>query len=67
MQIDLKYNLQKSIHDWITINLKHRFYMGESLALDDNQFNIKLKIGFEEPKEASFFLIACPHLKYSLA
>ena len=67
MQIDLKYNLQKSIHDWITINLKHRFYMGESLVLDDNQFNVKLKIGFEEPKEASFFLIACPHLKYSLA
>ena len=67
IHIDMKYNLQKSIYDWIIINLKHRFYIGESLSLENNQFVVKLKIGFEEPKEASFFLIACPHLKYSLA
>lgn len=63
--LDLKHNVQRSIHDWIILNLKNRFYIGETLALDDNQFVVKLKIGFEEPKEASFFLIACPHLKYS--
>lgn len=59
------HNIQKSIQEWILINLKHRFYIGETLIIDNNQFVIKLKIGFEEPKEASFFLIACPHLKYS--
>lgn len=63
--VDLKYNLVKSMHDWIVTNLRHRFYMRESLTLEDGQYQIKLKIGFEEPKEASFFLIACPHLKYS--
>lgn len=63
--MDLRHNIQKSIQEWILINLKHRFYIGETLIIDNNQFVIKLKIGFEEPKEASFFLIACPHLKYS--
>ena len=65
LNLDLKYNLQKSIRDWIVLNLKNRFYIGETLVLEDNQFALKLKVGFEEPKEASFFLIACPHLKYS--
>ena len=65
LNLDLKYNLQKSIRDWIVLNLKNRFYIGETLVLEDNQFSLKLKVGFEEPKEASFFLIACPHLKYS--
>jgi hypothetical protein len=63
--IDVKFNIHRTLYDWISANLKHRFYMGESLVLDNNQFTVKLKIGFEEPKEASFFLIACPHLKYS--
>lgn len=53
------------MHDWIVTNLRHRFYLRESLVLEDNQYQIKLRIGFEEPKEASFFFIACPHLKYS--
>jgi hypothetical protein len=65
LYLDLKYNTQKHIHEWINLNLKNRFYIGESLVLESNQFISKLKIGFEEPKEASFFLIACPHLKYS--
>jgi hypothetical protein len=63
--MDLKYNTQKNIHEWINLNLKNRFYICESLVLENNQFVTKLRIGFEEPKEASFFLIACPHLKYS--
>jgi hypothetical protein len=63
--LDIKYNLIQSIKDWILENLKHRFYIGETLVLDNGQFVVKLKIGFEEPKESSFFLLACSHLKYS--
>ena len=62
--IDLKLNLVDAIRDWIYTHQKSRFYIGETLGLDNNSFNIKLKIGFEEPKELSFFLLACPHLKY---
>jgi hypothetical protein len=63
--LDLKYNLIDSIKEWIYDNLKHRFYIGETLVLEDNQYKIKIKIGFEEPKELSFFLLACSHLKYA--
>ena len=63
--LDLKYNIIKPIHDWIRENLKHRFYINETLVLDSsNQYRVHIKIGFEESKEASFFLLACSHLKY---
>jgi len=62
--LDLKYNLVGSIKEWIYENLNHRFYIGECLVLQNGQYQTKIKIGFEEPKEASFFLLACSHLKY---
>lgn len=62
--LDLKFNIIHSLKEWIYTNLKYRFYISESLALVDNQYTVKLKIGFEEPKELSFFLLACSHLKY---
>jgi hypothetical protein len=61
--IDIKrYDLSDTIREWIYDNLKYRFYIGETLVLENNQFKIKTKIGFEEPKELSFFLLACSHL-----
>jgi hypothetical protein len=63
--LDLRFNLIDAIREWVYENLKHRFYIGESLELEDNQFKIKIKIGFEEPRELSFFLLACSHLKYA--
>jgi hypothetical protein len=63
--LDLKYNLVDSMREWIYDNLKYRFYIGESLVLENNQYKVKIKIGFEEPKELSFFLLACSHLKYA--
>ena len=65
LNIDLKYNMVGSLKQWVYENLRSRFYLGESLQLYNNQFVIQIKIGFEEPKEASFFLLACPLLKYT--
>lgn len=49
-----------NIRDWIFQKLKHRYYIGETLILDnDNQFQKKIKIGFEDAKELSFFLLSC--------
>lgn len=62
--VDLKYNIVSSVKQWIYENLKNRFYIGESLQLTDNQLTVRIRIGFEEPKDASFFLLACPLLKY---
>jgi len=51
---------------WIHDNLKGRYYIGRTLKIDpiDRGIAEVLNIGFEEPKELSYFTLACPHLKY---
>jgi len=59
------YNLEGTIVKWITENLKGRFYVGQTTILDEsNQFQRVIKVGFEDPKELSYFSLACPYLKY---
>lgn len=54
---------QNSLKQWIYTNLNSRFYLGTSLQLVDNKYVIQTKIGFEDHKELSFFLLVCPFLK----
>ena len=62
--IPMTYNLEESIDRWIDSNLKGRYYLGKSTSLVNNKLETTLKIGFEQPKEMSYFMLACPHLKY---
>ena len=65
INIPLKYNLEQSVANWIKDNLKGRFYVGNATKLDqNNQYQKVIEIGFENPKELSFFTLACPYLKY---
>ena len=65
MNIPMTYNLEQSIVKWVDKNLKHRFYVGKNVSLDTkNKLTNVLTVGFEEPKEMSYFTLACPHLKY---
>ena len=60
-----QYNFQDAIQKWITKNLKGRFHIGTTLVLDGhNQYQNNVTVGFEDPKELSYFMLACPHLKY---
>lgn len=59
----MTYNINDSIASWIQKNLKGRFYVGKGIAVTDKIESV-VKIGFEDPKEASYFALACPHLKY---
>jgi len=59
------YNLELSISKWINFNLKGRFYVGRGVEVQNGSIEQILKIGFEDPKEASYFMLACPHLKYN--
>jgi len=48
---------------WIYENLNNRYFIGQSISLDNsNVITYTTKIGFESEKELSFFTIACPHL-----
>lgn len=60
--LSIPYHKVELIKNWISCNLKSRFYFRESLEIDNNKYVIKFKLGFENHKELSFFLLACPHL-----
>lgn len=65
ISVKLSYNLEQALETWIKDHLKGRYYIGKSGGLDgDGNFCKNLKIGFEDPKEMSYFVLACPHLKY---
>jgi len=60
------YNIEESLSNWIDSNLRNRYYIGRKVTLDnDNKVNQVITIGFEETKEMSYFMLACPHLKYA--
>lgn len=60
------YNIEESLSNWIDSNLRNRYYIGRKVILDnDNKLNQVITIGFEETKEMSYFMLACPHLKYT--
>ena len=53
----------KQLDQWIYHNLNGRYYVGQSLDLDQtNSIVYTTKVGFEQEKELSFFRIACPLL-----
>ena len=65
IHIPMRYNLDQTIGKWIKSHLKGRFYIGRGIHVDtSNTMSESLKVGFEEPKELSYFTLACPHLKY---
>ena len=65
INIPMRYNLEDALTRWVEENLKGRFYIGKSLGIDNNnQVTTVFKVGFENPKELSYFTLACPHLKY---
>jgi hypothetical protein len=65
MNLKQQYNLEDALRKWIMANLKGRFNIGKTMVLDSsNQYQNHLTVGFEDPKELSYFMLACPHLKY---
>ena len=68
INLPMTYNLEDALSKWIEENLKGRYYIGKTLAIsnqtDNNQIMKCIKVGFENPKELSYFTLACPHLKY---
>lgn len=53
--------LTKELDRWIKHNLNGRYYIGQDLALDQNNTIIyTTRLGFEVEKELSFFMIAAP-------
>lgn len=69
--IELTYNIAKSLENWIDENTKGRYYIGQQVSNeptsnDPTKKRIKYStvVSFENNKDLSYFLLACPYLKY---
>jgi hypothetical protein len=50
--------------DWIKTKLKGRYYIASFPAIDSNdRLKISAFVGFEEQKELTYFMLACPYLR----
>jgi hypothetical protein len=54
------YNLESAISDWISDNLKGKFIVTKA----NNNNKSVIRVGFEDGKELSYFMLACPLLRY---
>lgn len=63
IDIPLRYNLENAVTKWIEENLKDRFYVGRCSSNKSKNL-MEYRVGFENPKELSYFVLACPFMKY---
>jgi len=56
--------LDQSIEDWITANLKGRYYLiSLPYVAEDGKLKTARFAGFEDHKEITYFILACPHIR----
>ena len=66
VNLPISYNLEGALDNWINSNLRNRYYIGRKITLDnDNKLKQIITVGFEENRDMSYFMLACPHLKYA--
>jgi hypothetical protein len=52
------------LEDWIKTKLKGRFYLQKTPGLGtDGKVRSVTYLGFEDHKELTYFMLACPHLR----
>jgi hypothetical protein len=54
----------EGLEDWVKIKLKGRYYLTKKPSIDSTG-NLKsiFFIGFEDQKELTYFMLACPYLR----
>lgn len=63
--IERTYNIENAICQWVESNLSGRYFLGMNVKTDEENATKQVyTIGFENSKEISYFMLACPHLKY---
>jgi hypothetical protein len=54
----------QSLKRWIFNNLKSRFTVNSQLVITkENRMMETMKIGFEDPRESTLFMLKCPYLE----
>lgn len=66
VNLSRSYNMEQAICEWIEAKLVGRYFFGPNIVLDEDNSIVKTyTVGFENPKEMSYFTLACPYLKYN--
>ncbi len=57
--------LFNGVEDWVKIKLKGRYtiFKNPYYDKDSNTLKSSAHIGFEDPAELTYFMLACPHLR----
>lgn len=52
------------LEEWVKSKLKGRYFLGKLPSIDeDNNLKSSFFIGFEDQKELTYFMLACPILR----
>jgi hypothetical protein len=55
--VEIKEFISPQVDNWIVENLKGRYFRGKTTKLLDNKIVDVYVVAFEDPKEATFFLL----------
>lgn len=65
VDIPMSYNMNDALDKWIESHLKGRYFIGKAVIISsENKIDYSVRVGFEDSKELSYFMLACPLLKY---
>lgn len=56
-------NFDNKMSDWIRSKLKGRYCVISIPAIENDKLKPNTYVGFENEKELTYFMLACPHLR----
>jgi hypothetical protein len=62
--VDIRQEDSQNLRRWIYNNLNSRFaVVNELMVVNGNSMTESTKIGFEDPREVTMFMLTCPYLE----
>jgi hypothetical protein len=62
--VDVRTEDSQNLRRWIYNNLNSRFaVVNELMVVNGNSMTESTKIGFEDPREVTMFMLTCPYLE----
>lgn len=58
------FELFEGVEDWVKLKLKGRYFLEKQPSIDQGgSLKSVMFVGFEDQKELTYFMLACPHLR----
>ncbi len=63
MQVSDSDRVDRRLSEWVKTNTSGRYCINTYPAAKENKFKSVTFVGFEEEKELTYFMLACPYLR----